>query len=210
MILVLLSGGLTSSILLAEAVATHGAENVRALTFRGPTLLRSVAFAKHLARFYGVPHRIVTLPKVLTDLTPDGEPLETDFMLAYARAYAEGEQIPEIWIGTRGVPAYWDRRPEYIEAWDYLAFLASPNRVKIEQPYRGMEATEVMKRGDDLRVEWLLTFCCTVAVEREKSCGRCYADIVRKMNFDQAGIPDPTPYADPVAGVFSEDIEVKP
>jgi 7-cyano-7-deazaguanine synthase in queuosine biosynthesis len=211
MILVLLSGGLTSSILLAEAVAQHGAENVRALTFRGPgTPLRSVAFAKHLARFYSVDHKTVILPKALSDLTPASDPIKMDFMLATARAMVETENVSAIWLGTRGYSLHWDRRPEYIEAWDYLSFLVSSNRVTIEQPFRPLEMTEIMKRGEELQFPWLLSFCCTTAVETEKSCGKCYACVCRKLSFDGAGIPDPTPYADPTAGVFKDDIEVKP
>lgn len=224
---VLLSGGLDSVTCLYWAKANYA--NVTAVSFNyGQRHNSELNAAKKIAATAQVNHRIIDIDlaqlggSALTDaslVVPDAK--QTDFsdnqhndsipityvparntiFLSYALALAEVTQSNAIVIGVNAVDysGYPDCRPEYIEAFEKMANLATKagvmgNHLHIATPLLHLSKAEIIKLGVLLGVDYALTMSCYRADSEGRACGHCDSCYLRQQGFLQAEIDDPTIY----------------
>ncbi|MBW4017429.1 7-cyano-7-deazaguanine synthase QueC [Moraxella osloensis] len=224
---VLLSGGLDSVTCLYWAKANYA--NVTAVSFNyGQRHNSELNAAKKIAATAQVNHRIIDIDlaqlggSALTDaslVVPDAK--QTDFsdnqhndsipityvparntiFLSYALALAEVTQSNAIVIGVNAVDysGYPDCRPEYIEAFENMANLATKagvmgNHLHIATPLLHLSKAEIIKLGISLGVNYALTVSCYRADSEGRACGHCDSCYLRQQGFLQAEIDDPTIY----------------
>ena len=224
---VLLSGGLDSVTCLYWAKDNYA--NVKAVSFNyGQRHNSELNAAKKIAATAQVNHRIIDIDlaqlggSALTDaslVVPDAK--QTDFsdnqhndsipityvparntiFLSYALALAEVTQSNAIVIGVNAVDysGYPDCRPEYIEAFEKMANLATKagvmgNHLHIATPLLHLSKAEIIKLGVSLGVDYALTVSCYRADSEGRACGHCDSCYLRQQGFLQAEIDDPTIY----------------
>jgi 7-cyano-7-deazaguanine synthase len=129
-------------------------------------------------------------------------PARNTIFLSYALAWSEVLQSSDIFIGVNAIDysGYPDCRPEYIEAFEQMANLATKagvegkTKLKIRTPLIHMTKAEIIKKGVDLGVDFSLTRSCYDPSSDGLACGECDSCIIRKQGFKEAGIIDPTQY----------------
>ncbi len=216
---VLLSGGLDSATTLAIA-ASEGYE-CYALSFDyGQRALTELNAAKSVVESLQVKeHRVFNLDlrqfggSALTDDAidvPEGEtdgvpvtyvPARNTIFLSLALAWAEVLHADAIYIGVNAVDysGYPDCRPEFIQAYEAMANLATRNGVtgepfKIETPLIDLTKAQIIQTGNALGLDYSLTVSCYQSDELGRACGRCDSCRLRAKGFEDAGVPDPTRY----------------
>lgn len=220
----LLSGGLDSTTTLAVAGA-EGYE-VYALTVEyGQRHAVELEAASRIAKTFGVAaHTVLHLDlarfggSALTTATPvpkdgptDGRgrevpvtyvPGRNTVFLALALAWAETLGTGDIFIGVNALDysGYPDCRPEYVEAFERMANLATKaategaTRVSIHTPLIGLTKKEIIGLGLQLGVDYALTVSCYDPLPTGEACRRCDACRLRRKGFEEAGVSDPVPY----------------
>lgn len=215
---VLLSGGLDSTTALAMAKAT-GAE-CYALSFNyGQRCHAELLAAERIAAGMNVNHQIINIDmgtmggSALTDDSidvpedePEGIPVtyvpaRNTVFLSFALGWAEVLEAQEIYIGVSAVDysGYPDCRPEFIEAFEKMANLATKAAVeggliKIQTPLMHLSKAETVEAGITLGVDYSLTVSCYQANDDGKACGKCDSCRLRIKGFHEAGVADPTLY----------------
>ena len=128
-------------------------------------------------------------------------PVRNTIFLSYALAYAEVNNIFDIFIGVNALDysGYPDCRPEFIEAFEKMAnkgtkFAQGNEKIKIHTPLIDLTKAEIISIGTELNVDYKLTHSCYDPSTDGLSCGECDACILRKEGFIAAGISDPTNY----------------
>jgi 7-cyano-7-deazaguanine synthase len=127
-------------------------------------------------------------------------PARNTIFLSYALAWAEVIGSSDIFIGVNAIDysGYPDCRPEYIEAFEKMANLATKagveglTRIKINTPLLNMSKAQIIKKGIELGVDYSLTHSCYDPNSDGFACGRCDSCILRKKGFKEAGVKDPT------------------
>ena len=217
--IILLSGGLDSSTVLAEA--TRSGRRCHALSFRyGQRHEHEIKAASAIARHFEVlEHTVLDIDlaafggSALTDeisvpkdaLENEGIPVtyvpaRNTIFLSFALAYAEVREAREIWLGVNAIDysGYPDCRPEYIAAFEAMANLATREGVEgrgvsILTPLSRLDKTGIVNRAFELGVPLEHTHSCYDPVESGASCGRCDACLLRARGFDGANRTDPAP-----------------
>ena len=126
-------------------------------------------------------------------------PARNTIFLSYALAWAEVIGSSDIFIGVNAIDysGYPDCRPEYIEAFEKMANLATKagveglTRIKINTPLLNMSKAQIIKNGIELGVDYSLTHSCYDPNPEGVACGRCDSCILRKKGFKEAGLKDP-------------------
>lgn len=129
-------------------------------------------------------------------------PARNTVFLACALAWAEVLEASDIFIGVNAIDysGYPDCRPEYIEAFERMANLATKAgvegrmRVKIHTPLIRLTKGEIVKLACELGVDLRLTHSCYDPDEQGRPCGACDSCALRLRGFQEAGIPDPLEY----------------
>jgi len=129
-------------------------------------------------------------------------PARNTIFLSLALAWAEVLGAWDIFIGVNALDysGYPDCRPEYIQAFEQMANLATKQavecerRIKIHTPLIRMTKGEIIKKGAELGVDFGLTHSCYDPDEHGAACGSCDSCVLRKKGFSESGIPDPTMY----------------
>jgi 7-cyano-7-deazaguanine synthase len=123
-------------------------------------------------------------------------------MLSLALAWAEVLGAQAIVIGVNAVDfsGYPDCRPEFIDAFERLARLATRagvegQKLQILAPLQHLSKAQIIREGQRLGVDYGLTVSCYQADAEGRACGRCDACRLRREGFAAAGVPDPTRYA---------------
>lgn len=218
---VLLSGGLDSTTTMAIA-RTQGFE-IFSLSFRyGQRHALELESARRVAESLGAAqHRIIDIDlaqiggSALTDnmAVPKNRdesemqqeipvtyvPARNTIFLSYALAWAEVLGATNIFMGVNAVDysGYPDCRPEYIEAFEGMANLATKAavegtaRLKIRTPLINMTKAEIIKKGIELGVDYSMTHSCYDPTPDNLACGECDSCILRRKGFAEAGLPDP-------------------
>ncbi|HVL02340.1 MAG TPA: 7-cyano-7-deazaguanine synthase QueC [Dongiaceae bacterium] len=131
-------------------------------------------------------------------------PARNTVFLALALGWAEVLDADAIFIGVNALDysGYPDCRPAFIAAFEQLANLATRRGVegkpiRIEAPLLNLTKAQIIRKGTELGVDYGLTVSCYQADAQGRACGRCDSCRLRRQGFLQAGVPDPTPYADP-------------
>lgn len=126
-------------------------------------------------------------------------PARNTIFLSFALAWAETLDASDIFLGVNAIDysGYPDCRPEYIEAFERMANLATRagveggTRVKIHTPLIRLTKAEIVKLGLDLGVDFGLTWSCYDPDERGHPCGACDSCLLRRKGFEEAGVVDP-------------------
>ncbi len=215
---VLLSGGLDSTTVLAKAL-DEGCEVV-ALSFRyGQRHSRELDSAKAVAEHYGTRHVVVDIDlsmfrSALTDPdidVPEGRkkigsdipdtyvPARNIIMLSVAAGLCESVDADRIYIGANVVDysGYPDCRPQFFEAFRKMLSVGTKagtegRPIRIETPILSKSKAEIVKLGKDLGAPLHLTWSCYEG--GEKACGRCDSCILRLRGFEEAGFRDEIEY----------------
>lgn len=218
---VLLSGGLDSATVLAEAVAA-GYE-CHALSFRyGQRHETELAAAAHIAGVLGASsHRVIgielgaiggsslTDPSMAVPESPTSGipstyvPARNSVFLALGMGMAEVLDAGHLFIGVNAVDysGYPDCRPEFIAAFRQLAAVATRRAVEgsplqIHAPLLEATKADIIRRGIALGVDYGLTVSCYQADADGRACGACDSCRLRAAGFAAAGVADPTRYRD--------------
>ena len=221
---VLLSGGLDSTTLLAYAI--DKGFDCHAISFLyGQRHETELACAKNVANFYSVTeHKVIEIdlrafggsaltselevPKDRSMLEMDKEipityvPARNTIFLSFALAYAEVISACDIFIGVNAVDysGYPDCRPEYISAYETMANLATKSgvtgetRLKINTPLLDLKKSEIIQLGLDIGVDYSKTFTCYDPNDAGISCGKCDSCLLRKKGFLELNLTDPISY----------------
>ena len=129
-------------------------------------------------------------------------PARNTIMLSLALAWAEVLGSRDIFIGANAVDysGYPDCRPEYLQAFEVMANLATKAAVegahlRIHAPLVTLTKAEIIRRGVEAGVDFSQTVSCYQPTEEGTACGKCDSCRIRRKGFVDAGIADPTPYA---------------
>jgi 7-cyano-7-deazaguanine synthase len=129
-------------------------------------------------------------------------PARNTVFLSLALAYAEAVGAADLFIGVNAIDysGYPDCRPEFIAAFEKLAGLATKAgvennvRIRIHTPLIHMTKAEIIRRGNELGVNFGLTYSCYAPYDNGLACGRCDACQLRLKGFAAAGLTDPIAY----------------
>ena len=217
---ILLSGGLDSTTVLA--IAKSQGYDCYALSFdygqkQRSELESSISIAK---KSNVIEHRIMKISlsdiggSALTDQSIDVPkysdsdeipityvPARNTIFLSFALAWSEVVDCQTIFIGVNALDysGYPDCRPEFIEAFENMANLATKqsvegDRIQIKTPLISMTKAEIIKKGLGLGVDYSETTSCYDANTLGEACGECDACVLRKIGFENANVKDPTRY----------------
>ena len=224
--IILLSGGIDSTT--AMAIAKSKGKEVYSLSFRyGQRHAIELEASKKIAQSLGAKeHKIIDIDlrqfgaSALTDEidVPKHEsveeiekqkeipityvPARNTIFLSYALGWAEVLKADSIYIGVTAVDysGYPDCRPEFIEAFEKMANLATKTGItkeavlKIETPLINLSKAQIIQTGSKLGVDYSITISCYDPDLKGRSCGRCDSCLHRIKGFKEAGIKDPTRY----------------
>jgi 7-cyano-7-deazaguanine synthase len=224
---VLLSGGLDSMTALAVA-KSEGFVPYALTVWYGQRHAAEIDAASRVTRALQVDeHRIVRLDlrsvtrSALTsadvDVPKDREtgemaadipvtyvPARNLILLSVALGWAETLDAECIVIGANSIDysGYPDCRPEFIEAFEQVASVATKSavtgrrRVRVRAPLLRLTKTDIIRAGRDLGLDYSITVSCYDPTPAGHACGHCDACILRRNGFRDAGVPDPTLYAE--------------
>lgn len=217
--IVLLSGGLDSATVLAMARGEGWKCHALSVDY-GQRHRVELQAAARVARALGAhEHRVVALDlrvfggSALTDASiavPTSPstgipityvPARNTIFLSLALAYAEVTGSDAIFTGANAVDysGYPDCRPEYLEAFESMANLATKRAVegapiRIVAPIVKMTKADIVRHGHELGVDFSITVSCYNADAEARACGQCDSCRLRREGFAAAGLADPTRY----------------
>lgn len=226
---VLVSGGMDSAVVLA--IAQEQGFACHALSVRyGQRHTSELDAAERIARALdAASHKVVevdlrsiggsalTDPDIEVPLDSDADPLRqaipvtyvparNTIMLSLALGWAEVLGASDIFCGVNAVDysGYPDCRPEFIEAFEALANIATKAGVegagfRVHAPLLHMGKADIVREGGRLQVDFAETVSCYRADRDGRACGHCDACRLRAEGFAAAGVDDPTRYAEPAA-----------
>jgi 7-cyano-7-deazaguanine synthase len=216
---VLLSGGLDSMV--AAAIAREQSYSVLALTVNyGQRHSVELDSAKRIAAELADEHVVLDLdlrrfggsaltadmdvPKsgVGNDIPVTYVPARNMALLSLALAWAEAAGASDLFIGVNALDysGYPDCRPEFIDAFETLANLATKagvegGRIRLHAPLQHMTKADIAREAARLGLDAGLSHSCYDPAPDGAHCGLCDACRLRAKGFAEAGLPDPTRYA---------------
>ncbi|MFG0379963.1 7-cyano-7-deazaguanine synthase QueC [Pseudomonas sp. zbq_18] len=216
---VLLSGGLDSATILAQAKAEGFACYSMGFDY-GQRHRAELQAAERVARQLGVvEHKVIGLNlngiggSALTDTSiavPEAPtegipvtyvPARNTVFLSLALGWAEVLGARDIFIGVNAVDysGYPDCRPAFIEAFERMANLATREGVegdgfRIQAPLQNLSKAQIVEVGLRHGVDYSLTVSCYQADDEGRACGKCDSCRLRAAGFVAAGVADPTRY----------------
>ena len=220
--MILLSGGLDSATVLAYAV--DAGYRAHAMTFRyGQRHAVEIDAARRVARAFDVSDHIVvdidlrafggsaltadiavpharSLEKMAAEIPITYVPARNTIFLSFALAYAEVNRANDIFLGINAIDysGYPDCRPEYLQAYEHMANLATRastqegRRFHLHAPLLRMNKAEIIRAGIELGVPYQYTWSCYEG--GELACGTCDSCLLRLNGFAEAGVQDPIAY----------------
>lgn len=219
---VLLSGGLDSAT--SAVMAKSEGYDIYALSFDyAQRHIVELDSAKKIAKFVGAKDHLVIKFDMSTiggsaltsnidvpkDKLPDASsipvtyvPARNTIFLSFALGWAEVLGAEDIFIGANAIDysGYPDCRPEYIDAFENMANLATKaavegrSRFRIRAPLLNMSKSEIIKKGSNLGLDYSLTWSCYDPQQNGLvyvPCGRCDSCVLRGRGFKEAGLADP-------------------
>lgn len=216
---ILLSGGLDSATVVAMAKAQGYACYSMSFDY-GQRHRAELHAAERVARQLGVvEHKVIGMNlngiggSALTDSSIDVPeeqasgipvtyvPARNTLFLSLALGWAEVLGARDIFIGVNAVDysGYPDCRPEFIEAFERLANLATRAGVEgqgfsIRAPLQNLSKAQIIQEGIRLGIDYAMTVSCYQADDMGRACGKCDSCRLRATGFEAAGIEDPTRY----------------
>ena len=222
----LASGGLDSSTVLA--IARRQEYEVYALSFDyGQRHRYELTAARKVVQSLGIKNHIISaidlrlfggsaltsdieVPKnrgveqISTGIPVTYVPARNTIFLSFALGWCEVLQAQDIFIGINAVDysGYPDCRPEFLEAFERLANIATKAgvegaaRYRIHAPLLRMSKAQIIRTWFEAGVDFSLTHSCYDPSPEGLACGACHSCILRRRGFEEAGIPDPARYPD--------------
>jgi len=215
---VLVSGGMDSAVVLAIA-REQGFEPYALSVKYGQRHTSELDAANVVADAMGATHKTVVVDlrliggSALTDAdidVPDAGgpgipvtyvPARNTIMLSVALGWAEVLGAADLFCGVNAVDysGYPDCRPEFIEAFERLANVATKAGVegaglRVHAPLLHMSKADIVREGMRLGVDFAQTVSCYRADAEGRACGHCDACRLRADGFHAAGVADPTRY----------------
>ena len=214
---ILLSGGMDSAVVLAIARERGFACHALSVSY-GQRHSAELVAAAELAHAMGVVHKLVVVDlrsiggsALTADIAvPESPgqgipvtyvPARNTIMLSVALGWAEVLGADDLFCGVNAVDysGYPDCRPEFIEAFERLANLATKagvegHRLQVHAPLIAMSKADIVREGRRLGVDFSRTVSCYQADAEGLACGRCDACRLRAEGFVAAGVADPTRY----------------
>jgi len=211
--IVLLSGGLDSATVLAEAVAS-GFECHSLAVHYGQRHAAELAAARRVSAALGAEsHRVVSVDlraiggSALTDDMPvpgipvTYVPARNTLLLSLALGYAEVRGAVDLFVGVNAVDysGYPDCRPQFVSAFEALARVATKagledEPLRVHAPLIHLSKADIIRRGSELGVDYAITVSCYQADDQGRACGRCDSCRLRRDGFRAAAVADPTHY----------------
>lgn len=222
---VLVSGGLDSAVTLAIARAEGFSPYAMSFSY-GQRHAVELQAAKRVAETLGAARHLILnidLGKIGGSALTEGLPVPKDrqiqgtcqeipityvparntIFLAFALGWAEVLGAETLFIGANAVDfsGYPDCRPEYIQAFEKMANLATKAAVekkvhiRIQAPLIHMSKAQIIQKGKALGVDFSITHSCYDPGADGLACGRCDSCLLRRRGFHEAGLTDPVPYA---------------
>jgi 7-cyano-7-deazaguanine synthase len=126
-------------------------------------------------------------------------PARNTVFLSFALAWAEVLQASDVFIGVNALDysGYPDCRPEYIDAYERMANLATKagvegtQKLKIHTPLINLTKAQIIEKGLSLGVDYGLTSSCYDPGPDGRPCGACDSCLLRAKGFAEAGFADP-------------------
>lgn len=220
---ILLSGGLDSATVLAIARADGFECHCLTVDYGQRHRVELDAAERVAAAIGAASHRVLTLDlraiggSALTDdiEVPHGNgpsvssvpityvPARNTVLLALLLGHAEVLGAVDLFIGANAVDysGYPDCRPAFLDAFSTLANLATVAgaedgaRFQVHAPLLDLTKAEIILRGAELGLDYGLTHSCYDPDADGRACGDCDSCTLRRRGFEEAGLPDPTPYS---------------
>ncbi len=213
--LVVLSGGMDSTVLLADAVAAGNRVAALSFDYGSKHNARELPLARAICEKLSVEHKTVSLP-FINELfsssllssgaeVPDGAydaptmkstvvPFRNGIMLSIAAGYAESIGAPKVLLGSHAGDhfIYPDCRPEFNAAFSTAVNLGTDGQVSIEFPFSALDKRDIGDRGRTLGVDFTATWTCYKGGGNH--CGVCGACDERKYALRHDSGLDPTTY----------------
>ena len=213
--LVVLSGGLDSTTALYWAKKKYG--NVETITFNYGSKHNEIeiSYAKKTCEKIGVKNTVINLDFInkhfKSDLLKSGGdipegyytaenmkstvvPFRNGIMLAISAGFAESNDCDVLVLGNHSGDhaIYPDCRAGFISGIATAIYEGTAKHIETMSPFCEMSKTDIVKLGNELGVDFSLTYSCYKG--QEKHCGKCGTCTERKEAFEQAGVKDPTDY----------------
>ena len=221
---VLSSGGIDSTT--AMAIAKHEGYKIYSLSFfYGQRHAFELEAAQKVANAIGITeHHVINIDlkkiggssltddidvpkdrgeqKMIREIPVTYVPARNTIFLSFALAWAEVLKSSDIFIGVNAIDysGYPDCRPEYVDAFERMANLATKAgvegdiKIRIRTPLIRLTKAEIILKGIELGVDYALTHSCYYPSPQGLACGRCDSCFLRRKGFKEAGVTDPTRY----------------
>ena len=215
--LVLLSGGLDSSVVLS--VCQDKGYDIYAISFDyGQRHKVELEYAKFQATFFNcISHEVfkmefyggsaltddIKVPKnrdshsMSKDIPVTYVPSRNIVFLSFASGYAECHDIDNIFIGVNAIDysGYPDCRKNFIDNFEKLINKSTKkglegSKFKINTPLINLSKKDIIKLGHKNGVDFSMTSSC-YSPQLKKNCGVCDSCLLRKQGFEEAGLRDP-------------------
>ena len=215
--LVLLSGGLDSSVVLS--VCQDKGYDIYAISFDyGQRHKVELEYAKFQATFFNcISHQVfkmefyggsaltddIKVPKnrdshsMSKDIPVTYVPSRNIVFLSFASGYAECHDIDNIFIGVNAIDysGYPDCRKNFIDNFEKLINKSTKkglegSKFKINTPLINLSKKDIIKLGHKNGVDFSMTSSC-YSPKLKKNCGVCDSCLLRKQGFEEAGLKDP-------------------
>ena len=216
---ILLSGGLDSATVVAMAKAEGYACYTVSFDYGQRHRAELLAAERIAQQMAAVEHKVIGINlngiggSALTDRAIDVPeqlgggipvtyvPARNTVFLSLALGWAEVLGARDLFIGVNAVDysGYPDCRPEFVEAFERMANLATKAGVEgsgfsIRAPLQNLSKAEIVKAGVQLGVDYSMTVSCYQADDEGRACRVCDSCRLRAAGFEAAGVKDPTRY----------------
>jgi 7-cyano-7-deazaguanine synthase len=216
---VLFSGGMDSTTLLAAIIRSQGIERTTALSilYGSRHNAAEMAAAQKITEYFDLEHVVLTLPEEIFKYSgstlmgegeiPEGEyikdgpqstvvPFRNGTMISVAVAVAHRYEGGTVWIATHKDDgegwAYPDCRPEFLIPLDEAITAATIGEVSLAFPYVDKTKAEIVQRAAEVKAPLAMSYSCYKGGDRH--CGTCATCSDRQDAFHNAGYKDPTEY----------------
>lgn len=172
----------------AQGVARHVVADIDLRVFGGSALTDDIAVPRH-----------DRADELSEDIPVTYVPARNTVFLSFALAWAETLECSDVFIGVNALDysGYPDCRPEYIEAFERMANLATKagvegrQHLKIHTPLIDLTKAQIIDRGRALGVDYSLTHSCYDPDPTGQACGHCDSCLLRCRGFAELGLEDP-------------------
>ena len=212
---IVLSGGMDSAVLLADALDKNKTVTAISFDYGSRHNARELPMAAAMCETLKTDHRIVSLPFINElfsssllqsgDEIPDGHydelsmkstvvPFRNGILMSIAVGYAESIEAGEVLLGSHAGDhfIYPDCRPEFNTAFSQAAALGTDQQVRVRFPFAAMDKRDIGDLGRKLGVDFKQTWTCYKG--RKIHCGTCGACQERKYALRKEEGLDPTDY----------------